>query len=239
MRVLVITVTAGNGHNATATTLTKSLMENGADAICLDMYKYISRVLYKMVDKAKSLTLFSAKRSEFGEAGKYVSFKGDNGNSAIVGINQDAIDKDLLFAGYNLLVTSETKLKDLDIYNIYHNLWRIEESFRIMKSDLDSRPVFVQREDAIKGHFLICYLTVLLERVFQFKILNDTYSSSEIFTFIKNFKVTDAGGKYINTSANSAFIKFLSFHLNLPLTNFFLSETQIKSIFSRKLKPVS
>ena len=81
-------------------------------------------------------------------------------------INQEAIDKDLRFAGYNLLVTSETEMKDSDIYNTYHNLWRIEESFKIMKSDLDARPVFLQKEETIKGHFLICYLTVLLERLF-------------------------------------------------------------------------
>ena len=67
-------------------------------------------------------------------------------------------DNDLMFAGYNPLVTSETQIRDQDIYKTYHNLWRIEESFRVMKSDMDARPAFWQREDTIKGHFLICYL---------------------------------------------------------------------------------
>jgi len=65
-----------------------------------------------------------------------------------------------------LLVTSETKMTDQDVYNTYHNLWLIEESFKITKSDLDARPVFLQKEETIKGHFLICYLAVLLERIF-------------------------------------------------------------------------
>ena len=55
------------------------------------------------------------------------------------------IEKELKFAGYNMLVTSEKDMDDIDIYNTYHNLWRIEESFRIMKSDLDARPVFLQK----------------------------------------------------------------------------------------------
>jgi len=188
----------------------------------------------RMVEKAKSLTLSQAKKKDYGETGKYVNFTDGKGKKATVGINQDAIDKDLKFAGYNLLVTSETEMNDQDIYNTYHNLWRIEESFRVMKSDLDAQPVFLQKEDTIKGHFLICYLTVLLERIFQFKVLGDKYSTSEIFNFIRNFKATKAETKYINTTTSSSFINELSEKLKLPLTNYFLTETQIKSILNHK-----
>ena len=189
----------------------------------------------KMVEKAASLTLSQAKRSEFGEAGKYVNFTDGKGKKAVIGMNQKAIDKDLKFAGYNLLVTSEINMADQDIYNTYHNLWRMEESFKIMKSDLDARPAFLQKEDTIKGHFLICYLAVLLERLLQFKVLKDTYSTSEVFGFIRKFKVTKAEGKYINTTAYTDFINDLSTLFDLPLTNYFLSETQIKSMFNHKI----
>ena len=189
----------------------------------------------RMVEKAKLLTLSQAKKSDYGETGKYVKFTDGKGKKAIVGINQDAIDKDLKFAGYNLLVTSEIEMADRDIYNTYHNLWRIEESFKVMKSDLDAQPVFLQKEDTIKGHFLICYLTVLLERILQFKVLGDKYSTSEIFSFIKNFKATKAESKYINTTTYSDFINDLSKMFGLPLTNYFLSETQIKSMFNYKI----
>ena len=189
----------------------------------------------RMVEKAKALTASQAKREEYGETGKYVNFTDDAGKKASVTINQDAIDKDLKFAGYNLLVTSETEMSDKDIYNTYHNLWRIEESFRIMKSDLDARPVFLQKEDTIKGHFLICYLTVLLERIFQFKVLNNEYSTSDIFQFIKDFRVTKGETKYINTTKSTDFICELEKKLHLPLTNYFLSETQIKTILKCKI----
>jgi transposase len=189
----------------------------------------------KMVEKAKVLTLSKAKRDDFGEVGKYVNFTDKNGKKASVSLNQKAIDKDLQFAGYNLIVTSEILAKDEDIYGTYHNLWRIEESFRIMKSDLDARPVFVQKESTIKGHFLICYLTVMLERLFQFKVLENKYGSPEIFSFIKDYKVVRAENKYINISIDSKFIARLSEKTRLPLQNYYLSETQIHSILNCKL----
>lgn len=189
----------------------------------------------RMVEKARSLTLSQAKRDDYGETGKYMNFTDGKGGKAKVSINQEAIDKDLQLAGYNLIVTSETRMTDSDIYSTYHNLWRIEESFRIMKSDLDARPVFVQKESTIKGHFLICYLTVLLERIFQFKVLDNKYGTSEIFSFMKDFRVIEAGGRYINTTTDSDFIERLSEITGLPLRNYFLSETQVRSILNYKL----
>ena len=187
------------------------------------------------MEKAKALSVSQAKKTEYGEAGKYVTFTDENGKKAEISLNQDAIQKDLALAGYNLLVTSEIKMEDREIYDTYHNLWRIEESFKIMKSDLDARPVFLQQEDTIKGHFLICYLTVLLERIFQFKILENKYSTTDIFKFIKDFTVTKGENKYINTTTASPFITDLEERFSLPLTNYFLSETQIKSFFNCKL----
>jgi transposase len=189
----------------------------------------------RMVEKAKTLTLSKAKKEDYGETGKYVNFTDGKGKKAQISLNQKAIDKDLQCAGYNLIVTSETSMKDEDIYSIYHNLWRIEESFRIMKSDLDARPVFVQKENTIRGHFLICYLTVTLERLFQFKVLENKRGTSEIFSFFKNFKVARAESKYINTTIDSEFIAHLSEKTGLPIRNYYLSETQIQSILNYKL----
>lgn len=186
----------------------------------------------KLVEKARGLAMSQAKKAQFGESGKYVNFTDKDGEKAIVDINEEAIEKDLKLAGYNLLVTSETKMKDEEIYHIYHNLWRIEESFKIMKSDLDARPVFARTNDTIKGHFLICYITVLLERIIQFKILENKYSTSDIFSFIKDFKVTKAEIKHINTTTESELINDLSEKLGLPLNHYFLSDRQIKSILN-------
>ncbi len=191
--------------------------------------------ILRMVEKARSLTHSQTKRSEYGESGKYVTFTDKRGEKAAVSINQKAIDKDLAFAGYNLLVTSETNMTSKDMYNTYHNLWRIEESFKIMKSDLDARPVFLHKQATIQGHFFICYLTVLLERLFQFKILNNKYSASAIFDFIRKFQVMKHQGTYVNALTASGIVEDFPKRFSLPIDHVDLSETQIKSILNYKM----
>ena len=194
----------------------------------------------RMCEKAKELSASMAKKSEYGECSKYVTFKStskgkETEDKVKAVINQEAIDEDLSLAGYNLLVTSETKMKTADIYSTYHNLWRIEESFRIMKSDLDARPIYLQKEETIKGHFLICYLTVLLERILQFRILENHYSSSDLYRFFKGFKVVEDHGKYINVTIGNDFITQFAHITGLPLNHYSLSERQIKKVLNFKL----
>jgi transposase len=195
----------------------------------------------KMVEKAKMLKACQAKKSEFGECSKYVTFGcADKKGNAIDGkvkveINRDAILKDLKLAGYNLLVTSEIKMKADDIYSTYHNLWRIEESFKVMKSYLDARPVFLQKTASIHGHFLICYLAVLLIRLLQFKVLKNKYCTEKIIDFIRKFRIVKLEhNKYVNITSSSKFIKSLADELKLPITNYFLNESQIKKMLNYK-----
>lgn len=195
----------------------------------------------KQVEKARKLKACQAKKSEYGDSSKYVNFVSVSRNGEMTDglvaaqLNQAKIDEDIRLAGYNLLVTSETKMSDSDIYAAYHNLWRIEESFRVMKSELDARPVYLQKEETIIGHFLICYLAVLLMRIFQFKVLDNRYCSEEVWEFIRNFKVAQISDrKYINLSRSSALIKELTSMTGLPLTSYFLNNTQIKSIFDHR-----
>lgn len=218
------------GKKVTVNLTEKRLLTYNPDLAAKKRYE-----INRLIEKAKSLTLSKAKKNDYGESGKYVNFTDKNGEKATISINQAAIDDDMQLVGYNLLVTSEIYMSDKDIYDTYHNLWRIEESFKIMKSDLNARPVFVQREDTIKGHFLICYLAVLLERIFQFKVLENKYPASGIFNFIKNFRVTKAESKYINTATYTDFIGELTKKFNLPLTHYFLTDGQIKSILKYKL----
>ena len=71
--------------------------------------------------------------------------------------------------GYYAIVTSEVDEPDIDIINRYHNLSRIEDSFRITKSDLEGRPVYVRTEKHIRAHFLICFIALVVIRVIQHK----------------------------------------------------------------------
>ena len=195
----------------------------------------------KEVEKARLLKASQAKKSEYGDSAKYVIFtaadkKGNETDGKIkVSMNEELIKNSLELAGYNMLVTSEISMSDKDVYDAYHNLWRIEESFRIMKSQLDARPVYLQKEDTIVGHFLICYLAVLLTRLLQFKILENNYCSEDLFEFVHDFRVAKISDrKYINLSRGTTFIKEFSTICNLPLTSYFLSDGEIKKMLSHR-----
>ena len=66
------------------------------------------------------------------------------------------------FDGYYALVTSEWEKGDEEIVEIYRGLWRIEEAFKVTKSDLEARPVYVSRHDHIQAHFLICFVALVM-----------------------------------------------------------------------------
>ena len=73
--------------------------------------------------------------------------------------------------GFYSIVTSEIEEDDRELINKYHGLSRIEDSFRIIKTDLEGRPIYVWTEEHIKAHFLICFIALTIIRIIQFKIL--------------------------------------------------------------------
>lgn len=189
----------------------------------------------KMIDKATNLVLSKAKKDEYGESSRYVDFKGQDGKSAIASLNQKKIDEDKKLAGYNLIVSSEIKMKAGELYSVYHNLWHIEESFKIMKSDLDARPVYLKAKETIMGHFTICYLATFIERILEFIILKDQYSHEAIFDLFHKLKVVKIDDNYLNISASSDLIRYLKDKTGLPITNYIMTESQIKKTLSYKI----
>ena len=195
----------------------------------------------RQVEKAKKLRACEAKKSEYGDSSKYVTFisidkKGTKTAGKVkVEINEKAIENAKKLAGYNMIITSEIHMGASEIYASYHNLWRIEESFRIMKSQLDARPAYMQKQETITGHFLICYLAVLLTRLLQIHVLKDEYGTEEIFDFIHDFRVAKISDrKYINLSRSSSFIRELSSRTGLPLTSYFLGNEDINKMLSHR-----
>ena len=195
----------------------------------------------RQVEKAKKLRACEAKKSEYGDSSKYVTFistdkKGTKTAGKVkVEINEKAIENAKKLAGYNMIITSEIHLGASEIYASYHNLWRIEESFRIMKSQLDARPAYMQKKETITGHFLICYLAVLLTRLLQIHVLKDEYGTEEIFDFIHDFRVAKISDrKYINLTRSSSFIRELSSRTGLPLTSYFLGNEDINKMLSHR-----
>lgn len=94
-------------------------------------------------------------------------------------LDEEKIAEEEKFDGYYMIVSSEFDKTPNEIIDIYRGLWRIEETFKVTKSELDARPVYVSRKEHIEAHFLICYIALVLSRVLQYK-LDKKYSVGKI-----------------------------------------------------------
>jgi transposase len=97
-------------------------------------------------------------------------------------VNLEKAAADARYDGYSCIITSEMDLSEQKLRAAYGGLWRIEQSFRILKSDLYARPVFVSTPEHIRAHFLICFVALLIIRVIQHKMGTDALSAERIAT---------------------------------------------------------
>jgi len=86
--------------------------------------------------------------------------------------DEDKLREEEKFDGYYAIVTSEWKKKDEEIIEIYRGLWRIEEAFKVTKSDLEARPVYLSRNDHIQAHFLVCFVALVIVRLLALRLGN-------------------------------------------------------------------
>ncbi|MGN0484217.1 MAG: IS1634 family transposase [Lachnospiraceae bacterium] len=195
--------------------------------------------ILKMADKASNYTTYKKMtREELGDSAKYVKITNkDKTGKKIkprIEIDQKKIDEDLKYAGYNLMVTSELDMDPLQVYQTYHSLWKIEESFRITKSYLDARPVYMQKKETIYGHFLICYLSLFLLRVLEIKVFKNKINSYDLINFIRDFRIVKSGeGSYINISRDQTVnekVKELTGMTNLDAL--YLTQKEVENIFN-------
>ena len=82
-------------------------------------------------------------------------------------VDIEKAEADAEFDGYFCIITSELDYDERKMRQVYGGLWKIEQSFRLLKSDLYARPVFVSKNEHIRAHFLICFVALLLIRIIQ------------------------------------------------------------------------
>ncbi len=82
-------------------------------------------------------------------------------------LDEERIAEDARYDGYYCIITSEQEMDDREVIEAYRGLWRIEESFRVVKGELDARPVYCSTESHIRAHFLVCYIALLIVRLMQ------------------------------------------------------------------------
>ena len=84
-------------------------------------------------------------------------------------VNYERISEQELFDGMHVIETSLEEPAE-EVLDIYKGLWHIESSFRVLKSQLEGRPVYVRTEDHIRGHFLCCYISLVISRLLEYKL---------------------------------------------------------------------
>lgn len=143
----------------------------------------------------------------------------------------DKIKEEKKFDGYYSIVTSEKNLPDKEIRDIYKGLWKIEESFKITKSDLETRPVYVWTKEHIEAHFLTCFISLVILRLIEYKT-NRKYSTSSIINSLKKYTSNNLEHDIYLQNFTNNIIKDLSSIYNIDLSRKYLTLSEIKKILN-------
>lgn len=141
----------------------------------------------------------------------------------------DKIKEEEKFDGYYSIVTSEKNLSDKEIRDIYKGLWKIEESFKITKSDLKTRPIFVWTKEHIEAHFLTCFISLVILRLIEAKI-NKKYSPNSIISSLKQYTSNNLEHDIYLQNFTNIIIKDLSSIYNINLSRKYLTLSEIKKL---------
>ena len=112
----------------------------------------------------------------------------------LYGLDEAKIAEEARYDGLYAVCTDLFDDQPGDLLRVSEGRWQIEACFRIMKTDFLARPVYVQREDRIKAHFLICFISLLIYRLLE-KKMEKKYTCSEILETLRKFQFADVGGQ--------------------------------------------
>lgn len=144
-------------------------------------------------------------------------------------LNLDKIKELEKFDGYYSIVTSEKDLSDKEIRDIYSGLWKIEETFKITKSDLKTRPVYVWTKEHIEAHFLTCFISLVILRLLQQK-MNYQFSTKKIINSLKNWNCFNLEHDiYINLNYSNIIHNILN-HFNIDFSHKYINLKKISNL---------
>jgi transposase len=190
-----------------------------------------------LIDRPGSYT----KATSHGAAGyvKNISFDKETGEiiklQKVLELDMDKIKAEEALDGYYAIITSEYKESDDRIIEIYRGLWRIEESFRVIKSDLEARPVFVSRNDHIHAHFLICFISLLISRLMELR-LDRSFSITRILESLRNAECTHLKQNYYLFDYYDEVLEQMEKEFHIPFSNRIQSLGEIKKILASTKK---
>lgn len=146
---------------------------------------------------------------------------GEIADKALYELDETVIANEARFDGFYAVCTN---LDDdpADIAKINHDRWEIEESFRIMKTEFDARPVYLHRDDRIKAHFLTCFISLMIYRILE-KQLDERFTCEHIISTLRKMTVRNVGEygyipNYTRTELTDALHENAGFRTDTELT---------------------
>lgn len=209
--------------------------------------KYAARSKHKrdeVIERARQLIKEPGKHTKatsYGAA-KYVqniSFDKDTGeviekaDKALL-LDEERIAEEERLDGYYCIITSETDMADEDILATYKGLWRIEEAFKITKSCMSARPVFVSKPKHIEAHFLICYIALTIIRLIQVDT-NYEFSAQTILDEIAAMNGVHLEGNWWRFYHRTKTSDILAKSVGLDFSKKNMQLNEIKKFFSKSL----
>ena len=190
-----------------------------------------------IIKKAKDLISHPdkyTKATSYGIAGyvnnlKFVKKTGEIANANLLSLNEEKIKEEEKYDGYYSIVTSEEHLSDIEIRNIYRGLSKIEETFKVTKSSLEARPVWVSLAEHIQAHFLICFIALVIARLIETR-LKGKYSFDKIIKSLRNYTSSHIEHDVYLQSFTNDVIKDLEKEFNIDLSRKYLTLSEIKKI---------
>ncbi|WP_145453236.1 IS1634 family transposase, partial [Staphylococcus epidermidis] len=158
------------------------------------------RIIKKSKKLVESKSQMKAEMKKGGKKYVQLTFLDDDR----ISFNEKQLKFDEQFDGYYGIQYSDPALFPEQVLDAYHGLWKIEESFRVLKSNFEARPIFVWTEESIQGHFVICYLALVIQRLLEALLRQKglDYSTEKIQGAIRSATITQ-----VNFEGREIYIK--------------------------------
>ena len=144
-------------------------------------------------------------------------------------LDTDKIAEEEKYDGYYSIVTSELKMDDIEIREKYRGLIRIEDTFKITKSEFDTRPIYVRTNEHIDGHFTTCFTALVLIRLLQVKLENK-YTVGKLLTSLKKYNCVHLDKNNYQFVYNDEIIISISKSFNINLSAKYKTSNEIRRL---------
>lgn len=162
---------------------------------------YQSRIRSQQIDRATKLILLGKKLTQKknpNDAKRFIKHShitqnGEIAQNEVLSLDTKTIENEAQYDGFYAVCTNLDEPVE-QIIKVNHRRWEIEETFRIMKSEFEARPVYLSKQTRIQAHFITCFISMIIFRILEARI-GFSYTSSEIISTLRNMNFFEIHGE--------------------------------------------